>query len=325
MRRTAWVAAMLVACSRACLFTPTLAHAQDAQPSPERIKAAAEEFDRGRRAYLAKDYEQAAVHFENAYRDAPSAQTLRLAMRARRDGKQLARAATLAAIAQTRYPEDAASMQYAKETLDAAAPQLHEYSVECSTECAIAADGRVVSQSDALHHRIFLEPGAHDLGVSFGEGRSIAKKIDAKKGGKESLTFEAPPLAKVEPTPPPVDPNRDKPPPPPPPPPKVEEKPFGPLVFFVGAGLTVAAGGATLWSGLDTQNSPGTDAVRRECAGKDESCAAYQDGQDKELRTNVLVGATIGLGIVTGVIGLFFTQWSSPKVTTTGSGLVVRF
>lgn len=320
MRRAALVGALIGA-----MFVGT-AHAQDAQPSPERIKAAAEEFDRGRRAYLAKDFEQAAVHFENAYRDAPSAPTIRLAIRARRDAKQLARAATLAAIAQSRYPEDAASMQFAKETLDAAGPQLHEYAIDCSSECAVAADGRVVSQSDALHHRIFLDPGAHDLGVSFGEGRSTAKKIDARKGGKDSLSFEAPPPAKVEtPPPPPVDPNRDKPPPPPPPPPKVEEKPLGPLVFFIGAGLTVAAGGATLWSGLDTQNSPGTDAVRRECAGKDESCPAYQDGQDKELRTNILIGTTIGLGVVTGVIGLFFTQWSRPKVSTTGSGLLLRF
>lgn len=322
MRRAALVGALIGA-----MYAGT-AHAQDAQPSPERIKAAAEEFDRGRRAYLAKDFEQAAVHFENAYRDAPSAPTIRLAIRARRDAKQLARAATLAAIAQARYPEDAASMQYAKETLDVAGPQLHEYAIDCSSECAIAADGRVVSQSDALHHRIFLDAGGHDLGVSFGEGRSTAKKIDAKKGGKDSLSFEAPPPVKVDTPPPqPVDPNRDKPPvsTPPPPPPKVEEKPFGPLVFFIGAGLTVAAGGATLWSGLDTQSSPGTDAVRRECAGKDESCPAYQDGQDKELRTNVLIGTTIGLGVVTGVIGLFFTQWSKPKVSTTGSGLLLRF
>lgn len=325
MRRAAVVGALIGALSVA----PTLVRAQDAQsgqPSPERIKAAAEEFDRGRRSYLAKDYEQAALHFENAYRDAPRAETLRLAIRARRDAKQLARAASLAAIVQARYPDDAASMQYAKETLDAAGPQLHEYDIDCTVECAIAADGRVVSQSDALHHRIFLDPGAHELGVSFGEGRSTARKIESKKGGKESLSFEAPPAPKVETPPRPIDPNRDKPPPPPPPPPvKPAEKPFGPLVFFVGAGLTAAAGGATIWSGIDTQDSPGTDAVRRECAGKDESCPLYEEGQDKELRTNILLGGAIGLGVITGVIGLFFTQWSSPKVTTTGSGVVVRF
>jgi hypothetical protein len=96
-------------------------------------------------------------------------------------------------------------------------------------------------------------------------------------------------------------------------------------VFFVGAGLTVVAGVVTIWSGIDTENSPGTDAVRRECAGKDESCPAYQEGHDKEVRTNVLIGSTIALGAITAVIGLFFTQWSTPNVRTTGQGIVVRF
>ena len=116
MRRAIGVAALI----GGLMLVPAFAHAQDAQPSPERIKAAAEEFDRGRRADLAKDFEQAAQLFENAYRDAPSKETLRLAIRARRDAKQLARAATLAAMVQARYPDDAASMQYAKETLDSA-------------------------------------------------------------------------------------------------------------------------------------------------------------------------------------------------------------
>jgi hypothetical protein len=312
------------------LALPALAHADEPQPSPERIKAAAEEFDRGRRAYLAKDFEQAAVHFENAYRDAPRAETLRLAIRARRDAKQLARAATLAAIAQQRYPEDASTKQLAKETLEAAAPQLHEYAIDCSVECAVAADGRVVSQSDALHHRIFLDPGSHDLGISFSQGRAAAKKIEATRGGKDTLAFEAPPLPPVERPPPPPGERATRPPPPPPPPP-AREKPLGPVVFFVGAGLTAAAGAATIWSGIDTQNAPGVDAVRRECAGKDASCPAYQEGQDKELRTNVALGATIGLAVVTGVIGVFFTQWSSTRPEASAGlrvgpgGVVARF
>ncbi len=310
----------------AALVVPKGARADDPQPSAERIKAAAEEFDRGRRAYLAKDFEQAAIHFENAYRDAPRAETLRLAIRARRDAKQLARAATLAAIAQQRYPEDASTKQLAKETLDAAAPQLHEYTITCSVECAVAADGRVVSQSDAVEHRIFLDPGTHDLGISFTRGPAVAQKIEATKGGKDTLSFAVPP---PEGPPPPVDRAVEKPAPPPPPPP--HEKPLGPVVFFVGAGLTVAAGAATVWSGLDTQSAPGVDAVRRECAGKDESCPAYQEGQDKELRTNIALGATIGLAVLTGVVGVFFTQWSSAKPEArTGlrvgpAGIVGRF
>lgn len=291
----------------------SIAHA-DEPPSADRLKAAAEEYDRGRRAFLADDFDGAAVHFENAFRDAPRAETLRLAIRARRKGKQLARAATLAAVAQQRYPNDAPTTQLAKETLDEAGPALHEYLVECDADCAIAADGRVVSQSDAQKHRIFLEPGAHELGVSFKQG-GVSKRIDAKKGGKDTLAFEAPP-------PPPVVPVVVAPGPPAPGPgptpverPAPRSKPLGPVVFFVGAGLTVAAGAATVVSGIDAKNNPGVDAVRRACAGKDASCPEYQAGKSAEMRTNVLLGVTIGAAAVTGVIGVFFTQWSSSPVT----------
>jgi hypothetical protein len=312
MRIPRWLfASAVLLASSAAGTTARLAHA-DEPPSADRLKAAAEEYDRGRRAFLADDFDAAAVHFENAFRDAPRAETLRLAIRARRKGKQLARAATLAAVAQQRYPNDAPTAQLAKETLDEVGPALHEYLVECDADCAIAADGRVVSQSDAQKHRIFLEPGSHELGVSFKQG-GVSKRIDAKKGGKDTLAFEAPP-------PPPVVPVVIAPSPAPGPGPTPVEhpaartKPLGPVVFFVGAGLTVAVGAATVLSGIDAKNNPGVDAVRRACAGKDASCPEYQAGKSAEMRTNVLLGATIGAAAVTGVIGLFFTQWSSSPV-----------
>ena len=299
---------MAAAC--AALATSTLATRParaDEPPSADRLKSAAEEYDRGRRAFLADDYDGAAVHFENAYRDAPRAETLRLAIRARRKGKQLARAAILAAVAQQRYPDDAPTAQLAKETLAEAAPQLNEYVIDCNADCAIAADGRVVSQSDAQKHRIFLDPGSHELGVSFKQG-GVAKHVDAKRGGKDTLAFEAPPApvappVVVTPPPPPVVPEQP-----------ASTKPFGPAVFFIGAGITVAVGAGTVLSGIDTKNSPGVDAVRKACAGKDTSCPEYQDGKSKETRTNVLLGVTIGAAAITGVIGLFFTQWSSSPV-----------
>lgn len=294
---------VLGGCAALAASAPRDAAAEE-PPSADRLKAAADEYDRGRRAFLADDFEGAAVHFESAFRDAPRAETIRLAIRARRKAKQLGRAATLAAIAQERYSSDAPTMQLAKETLAEAAPALHEYLVECNADCAVAADGRVVSQSDAPKHRIYLEPGPHELGVSFREG-SVAKHIDAKKAGKETLSFEAPP------PPPPVvvapqvaPPLVDKPPP--------SQKPLPPIVFFVGAGLTVAGAAATIISGIDAKNNPGVDAVRRACAGKDESCAEYQEGKSAETRTNVLLGVTVGVAVITGVIGVFFTQWSTP-------------
>src|SRR5262249_19605746 len=79
----------------------------------------------------------------------------------------------------------------------------------------------------------------------------------------------------------------------------------------VAAGVTVAAGAATAVSGIATENDPGRDAVRRACAGQGEACALYQKGQDAEMRTNVLLGVTIGAAVATRVIGLFFAEWSS--------------
>ena len=58
-------------------------------------------------------------------------------IRARRKAKQLARAATLAAVAQQNYPGDPPTAQLARETLDEAGPALHEYLVDCNADCAI--------------------------------------------------------------------------------------------------------------------------------------------------------------------------------------------
>lgn len=296
------------------LFLATLLFAATAraqQPTPERIAAAAEEFEQGRRAYLAKEYAEAAAHFESAFRDAPRAETLRLAIRARRDAKQPARAATLAALARDLY-NDEATTKYASETLDLFAPELAQYAVTCASPCTITSDGRVVTQSAATSHKLFLDPGAHDLGVGFGTAGSLSKKIDAKKGVTEALSF-APERSPVVVTPPP----RTEP----------ATKPFGPLVFFVASGVTVALGAATVVSGIDTRSNPGVDAVRAECAGRDESCPLFQEGEDKETRTNVLLGATVGAVVITGVIGLLLTQWSVPKsaLGVTPRGLALTF
>lgn len=310
---------LAVACALVLVAAPTAARADEPAPSPERIKAAAEEFDRGRRSYLAKDFENAAVHFENAFRDAPRAETLRLAIRSRREAKQLARAATLAAVAEARYASDAATTQLAKETLAEAAPLLEEYAIACSSECSVTADGRVVSQGDATAQRVFLDPGPHELGIGFKHG-SVARKVESTRGAKETLSFEAPPppAPPAAAAPPPATPA-----PAPPPheaPPPAAHKPLAPVVFFVAAGITVVAGGAAIASGIDTKNNPGTDTVRRECAGKDESCPAYAQGKAAELRTNILFAATGAAALATAVIGVFFTDWGGASKGTARRG-----
>src|SRR5512143_2264722 len=172
----------------------TAAFAADKAPSAERIKSAAAEYDAGRRAFTDNKYEEAAIHFENAYHDAPNAQTLRNAIRARKQAGQLARAATLAVVAQQNYADDEPTQQMVKETLAEAGPKLFKLTVTCDTDCGVAADGRVVSIEDAKRFSIFLQPGPHSVVVSWTGDRSKSLDIKAKEGQALEQSFVAPPM-----------------------------------------------------------------------------------------------------------------------------------
>jgi hypothetical protein len=308
--RYARTIASLAVASCALLAAAPPLHAQPGSAAPggnDRVQSAAAEYDAGRRAFMEQKYEEAAVHFENAWHDAPRAEALRNAIRARREAKQLARAATLAMVGERVYGDDVTTMVVVRDTLNQTAPKLHKVTLACKPDCELAADGRAVTFENGKLFTFFLEPGPHDVVVTWSDDRSKQLKIVGKAGGSEVLSLDAPvvlPPPVVKPVVTPV--TEDKPPPP------VHEKPFGPVVFFVGAGLTAAGVAATIVSGVDAKNNPGEDAVRRDCAGQGESCPTYQQGRDAQLRTNVLLGATVGVGVLTGVIGFFFTQWSSP-------------
>jgi len=139
----------------------------------------------------------------------------------------------------------------------------------------------------------------------------VSKQVTAAAGEAGELSFEAPAVAAAEAAPAPdaapvesAEPAADT------ATVKAEGSGWSPIVFYVGAGLTAAAGGVTIWSGLDTQNNPGPDRVRDECAGQGESCPLYKEGRSKQLRTNVLIGVTAGLGVTTVLIAAFATNWS---------------
>jgi hypothetical protein len=68
-------------------------------------------------------------------------------------------------------------------------------------------------------------------------------------------------------------------------------------------------GAVTIWSGVDTLNNPGTDAVREACAGQGSDCELYQEGVRKQTRTNALIGATAGMGVLAAVFAIFVTDW----------------
>ncbi|MCU0690834.1 MAG: hypothetical protein MUF54_05470 [Polyangiaceae bacterium] len=82
-----------------------------------------------------------------------------------------------------------------------------------------------------------------------------------------------------------------------------------PLWFLSGAGLTALLGGATIWSGLDTQRA--FDKYRLELPDltQEEINSRVDEGNNKELRTNLLFGATVLMAAGTAVVALFFTDW----------------
>ena len=293
-----------LALALALSLASTSAFAERPAPTPERLKSAGEEFDQGRRFFLANQFEEAAVHFENAYHDAPSVEALRLAIKARAAAKQGARASTLAAQGVLLYPDDAALKTLAAQTIDATRAMVHHARIRCALPCEVAVDGRVVSLEEAREVSVYLDPGSRKLVVSFGSAVQELS-VPATAGGESRHEVEAPKaVPKTDPKPRPSAPVPGPTPPP-------STKPFGKGVFCTAAGITVLAGAGTIVSGILTLNSPGKEAVRQDCVGLDESCPTYKQGKNAELRTNVLLVTTSVFAAATVVIGIF-TQWSSP-------------
>ncbi len=299
---------------------------QPAQPPPgaDQIQFAAREHDLGYRAYLDKEYDEAASHFENAFFAAPNPAELRSAVRARRDAGELARAASLAAIGLVRFPDDPATNKVAAEVMAQARPHVYEIRISSPVEYSIAVDAKVATAERAKDSRIFVNPGAHELLVSWPDDRNARIPIDATEGGSESLQLDPPPLAPTSPGPAPNVPL---------PPPAHRElspvaavilapeatKPLHPVVFIAGAALTTVAAGFAIGFGIVAENSPGASAVRQSCVGLGMDCPSYQQGLRAQLRTNVLLATTGVLAVVTAVVGVFFTEWSDPASRPAGS------
>jgi hypothetical protein len=183
---------------------------------------------------------------------------------------------------------------------------------------------RIVHGEASTRWTVYLDPGKASIGASFlGKIAARDRAVEAKAGSTSRLRFELPkdgggagdapkPQAgvtskqsprgdasdsskRVEPSAPKDSSSGSK-----------IDSGGGvpPVLFFVGLGVTAGLAGASVWSGIDTQSSPGVDAVRAACAGQDENCPLYVEGQNKEIRTNALIGVTAAAGVGTVVIAL---------------------
>ncbi len=282
-----------------------------AQPDARKRQAAAEAYDRGTAAYLDASYGEAAQWFETANRMAPAAPALMQAIRSHQRAENFARAATLALRLGEQYGADAAAGEYSKNVLADLAGQFTRVDVSCDQECKLDLDGKLQE-----FHSFFLEPGhEHQLVATFETG-SRSESIAGQAGETRAIQFEAPP---PPPTPPPgetttettattaVD---------------VKHKPLRPVITIIGAALTGALLAATIVSGIDTNAGVNDykkavadyNACHSNCTAKDNLAhKLYSDGHGKEIRTNMLIGATAVVGVTTAVFALFLTDWSGKK------------
>jgi hypothetical protein len=323
MRRVAAVAVLL-------LSLTTFANAVSAQNARER-QAAAEAYDRGTTAYVDQAYEEAANWFETANRMAPAAPALMQAIRAHEKGENFPRAATLALELQSSYRDDTSAAEFSNELLNKYTPTLVKVDVTCDEDCKLDVDGKLEE-----YMKFFVSPeDDHTVTATFETG-SKALKLQGSAGEAKDLAITAPPPPPVKPvamTPTPTSSSDGR----------SDRGPLPPLVTWIGLGLTVALGGATAVSGIHALNgvpaykeavSAAEPCLAMQVSERDSACNArvdtanklLDDGKSRELRTNILIGATAAAAVGTGVIAFFFTDWSggdekAQNQATQGRGL----
>ena len=180
----------------ALALTAAAASSASAGPDPAKLRAAASSFEAGATAYKAGYFEEAAAHFEAADQAVPSSKALRFAIRARTEAKQASRAATLAALALDRYPEDAETKKLATETIEKFGPELHRAEVSCASPCLLAAGTRIVHGEASTRWVVYLDPGSQSIGASFlGKIAAPEQAAEALAGSSSEGRF-APPKGK---------------------------------------------------------------------------------------------------------------------------------
>jgi len=276
---------------------PTTACAQPqtvAQPTDSR--AAGQAFTEGQRAYKHGDFRHAAESFEQAYALMPKLPALWNAARAWQDGGEATRAANLYAKYLSLAPPSAPDRDHAIKSLNQLNEKLSRVEVHASDFTDVRLDGAAIDGLDAAPDHtlvVYVNPGAHVVdGTKNGEHALAKQDIAAGAIVSVVLTIEAKESKVIEP--------------PPPPPPEAHATKLPPWVVIIGGGVTAVALGATIWSGLDTQS-------QRSTFDQTPTQQNLDDGRSKETRTNVLLGVTAGVAVLTGVTAAFFVDWKGHR------------
>jgi hypothetical protein len=254
----------------------------------DNLSEAKANFAEGQKAFRAGDFRHAAEAFEAAYKAAPHPDPLWNAARAWHRADEKAKAANLYAKYLKIAPPNSRDRNSATDAMKELSAQLARLEIHAVDLTDIRIDGQPVG--DDL--TVFVTPGAHVIEAKAGT-RVVRKEQAATAGSVISIALVAPPPEdKTAPPPPPVTPVETPP----------ESHGLSPIFVIVGGVATAAGAGLTIYSGVDTMNAKNSYEAKPTLSG-------LQSGQSKQTRTNVFLGATIGLAALTGATAIFFTDW----------------
>ena len=281
-----------------------------AQPTPtaDARKEAAKAFAEGVKAFAAKDYVLAASRFDEAYRLAPHPNALWNEAQALQRAGEGPRAANTYAKFLREAPSDAHDLADATKALADLARKLVRVDFTASGfDTVLLDDARVEPPS------VYVEPGRHVL-----EGRKgdqVARtEVSGEAGSVVAATLTPPaPAASQEPAPSAIagassSPAATAPPatttaPPAPTTPDVTPHGWSPTVVYVDSAVTAVLLGATIWSGADALSfKNGTYDATPDGPN-------YDQGKRREVRTNVLLGFTLGAAALTAVAAIWLVDW----------------
>ncbi|MBN1655571.1 MAG: hypothetical protein JXA30_17520 [Deltaproteobacteria bacterium] len=275
--------------------------------SAQDVTGAARAFSRAQKAELMGDHAMAAELFELADSLAPSPEALRSAVRSRKAAGQLVTAAIHSESLRKRYPYDTKSQELANAVLLLAKQTLMRFEIECKPQvCTLLVDDAAAAIEPDKRHVIYVEPGTHEIIASFDSKQSDPQFVNAEAGKRGSLYFIYSPetvqndqraAVSTEVNASTADTRVDS--------SETDGEGLSIWYFLSGAAVTLGAGAATIWSGLDVLDLH--DEYKT-----NETQEVYESGLEKEERTNILIGITAAAGVVTCVLAIF-TEWDSTR------------
>ncbi len=310
--RGSWLAARATGLAMMLLAGAAIAEPQAEVPSAAARRDAAQKFVEGTRAFDAGDFHRAGEAFEAAYALAPHPDALWNAARAWHSAGEDARAANHYAHYLRDAPPQARDRASAQSALRALARKLGRIEVHASE----GVDDLRVDEGPVTGAVVWVAPGVHVL-----RGRSargpVEQQTTVAAGGDVSVLLSpqpsaSPPTSTPISTPIPTSaptlaiapdalgPSR--------------RSGWSPAVVVVESAVTLAAGGVLVWSSIDTLQT-------RHTFDQTPTQATLDAGKSEELRTNVIIGVTGGLALLTGMTAIFLVDWRGHREAQPGVAL----